>query len=158
MNAISIADKHTEACVRRLAEIQNVGLTEAIKIAAENDLATRFNERVEPEKPKFDSLTEQLEAEIRSTTKEYVRLLARHRGKKRGGSRVYQMLARRGPVETLRRLVQQPTEGLEFLVRIGRLDLAAETLALKPEYESILDEVIIVLARANLASATRSKK
>jgi hypothetical protein len=82
--------------------------------------------------------------------------LAKSRGKTRGGSRVYQMLARHGAVETLRRLVKQPTEGLEFLVKIDRIDLAAETVALK--YEAILDEDIIVLARLNLDIVMRDTR
>jgi hypothetical protein len=72
-------------------------------------------------------------------------------GTKSGGSRVYQMLANHGPVETLRRLVTRPTDGLEFLDRNDAIDLAAELLALDPEFKRIIPEDIRIRARANLA-------
>jgi hypothetical protein len=63
---------------------------------------------------------------------------------------VYQMLRRHGAVGTLERLVTRPTEGLEFLKSIDRLDLSAEKIALDPRFRSILSEDIRRRARDNL--------
>jgi hypothetical protein len=60
------------------------------------------------------------------------------------------MLARHGAVGTLERLVERPTDGLEFLKSVDRLDLSAEKIALNPRYKSILTEDILARARANL--------
>jgi hypothetical protein len=54
-------------------------------------------------------------------------------------------------VGTLERLVDRPTDGLEFLKSIGRLDLSAEEIALNPRYKSLLTEDILARARANLS-------
>ncbi|MFZ0729852.1 MAG: hypothetical protein WAM51_07000, partial [Methylovirgula sp.] len=78
------------------------------------------------------------------------RLLAGRRGVKGVGSRVYQMLRRYGAVGTLERLVARPTQGLEFLKSINRLDLSAERIALDPRFRSILTEDILWRARENL--------
>jgi len=50
------------------------------------------------------------------------------------------MLRRHRAVGTLDRLVAKPTDGLLFLAKIGRLDISAEEIALKPKYESIVSE------------------
>jgi hypothetical protein len=71
-------------------------------------------------------------------TRAYVRLREDTLGGK-SGSRAYQMLSRRGPVETVRRMVEEPTEGLDFLAEHGSLDLAFETIALKREYRELFD-------------------
>jgi len=97
------------------------------------------------------TLERELEKVIRSSRLEYTRLLAKQRGTKSVGSRVYQMIARHGAVGTLSRLVDRPTEGLVFLKNIDRLDLAAETIALDPRYESLIGEDIRTRAQANLA-------
>ena len=100
--------------------------------------------REEPQGGSADktSLERDLETVVRSTTLEYTRLVAKDRGTKGVGSRVYQMLARHGTVGTLERLVDRPTDGLEFLKSIGRLDLSAEEIALNPRYKSLLTEDI----------------
>jgi hypothetical protein len=54
---------------------------------------------------------------------------------RRSRSRVDKMLCRVG---TLEKLVMQPTSGLEFLVKAGRLDLAAETIAVDERFVPIV--------------------
>jgi hypothetical protein len=97
-----------------------------------------------------DLMMDDLEREIRSTTKEYVRLRAAAQGKRTGGSRVYQMLSRYQPVGTIKKLVSGPTDGLTFLCSIKRPELSAEWIALQPRYDSIISDDIRRLARANL--------
>jgi hypothetical protein len=158
MCPIHISDRETDDLVRRLAARRSLGLTEAIKLAVSNELL-KDEVEVMPATPKEPqgvgadkaSLEHELEAEIRSTTLAYTRLVAKQRGTKGVGSRVYQMLARHGAVETLRRLVERPTDGLNFLNSVDRLDLSAEKIALKRKYESIITEDIRARARANLA-------
>jgi hypothetical protein len=43
-------------------------------------------------------------------------------------------------------IVERPTDGLEFLKSVDRLDLSAEKIALNPRYKSILTEDIGVNA------------
>lgn len=157
MFPIHISDRETDGLVRRLAARRSLGLTEAIKLAVSNELL-KDEVEVMPTTPKEPqgggtdkaSLVRDLEAVIRSTTLEYTRLVAKQRGTKGIGSRVYQMLARHGAVETVRRLVERPTDGLEFLKSVDRLDLSAEKIALNPRYKSILTEKILARACANL--------
>ena len=74
--------------------------------------------------------------------------------RKKGGSRVYGMLKRHGPVETLRRLIAGgPSAGLQFLAENDRLDLAADTAAIDPAYESLIPEDLRERANENLAYA-----
>jgi hypothetical protein len=152
VTAIHISDPETDALVRQLAESRSVGLTEAIKVAVKNELARDGITAPRTTSRMTDSaiLLEELEAIIRSTTLDYTRLRAKKMGTKGVGSRVYQMLHRHGPVETLRRLVQRPTEGLKFLKDADRIDLAAETIALDWRFKTIIDEDILSRARANL--------
>jgi hypothetical protein len=79
---------------------------------------------------------------------QYIRLRAAATGKP-SGSRVYQMLVR-NPVGTLNRLTGEPTEGLRFLRQENRLDLAAESIALKADYVSIISRETKARARKNL--------
>jgi hypothetical protein len=149
MPPIHISDAETDELVRRLAARRSLGLTEAIRLAVSNELSKDGPEAMPPpsKEPQGGDVAK-LDEEMRSTTLEYTRLLAKHRGKKGVGSRVYQMLARHGSIDTLGRLVSRPTEGLTFLHSIGRLDLSAEEIALK--YKDIIPEDIRARARANL--------
>jgi len=162
MSPIHISDRDTDELVRRLAARRSLGLTEAIKLAVSNELLKDGVEvmATTPEGPHGvgadkASLERDLEAVIRSTTLEYTRLLAKQRGTKGIGSRVYQMLARHGAVGTLERLVERPTNGLEFLKSVDRLDLSAEEIALNPRYKTILTDNILARARANLCKIER---
>lgn len=154
MAALHITDRETDTLVRRLAASREIGITEAIKLAVTNELAKDgvASEASHPEEgPGGATLEQELEHVLRVTTLEYTRLLAKQRGKKSVGSRVYQMIGRHRAVGTLDRLVDRPTEGLAFLKEIDRLDLAAETIALDPKYKSLISEDIRARARANLA-------
>jgi hypothetical protein len=157
MCPIHISDRDTDDLVRRLAAKRLLSLTEAIKLAVINELLKDEIE-VMPTNPEESqggsadktSLERDLEAVMRSTTLDYTRLVAKQRGTKGVGSRVYQMLARHGAVGTLERLVERPTDGLEFLKSVDRLDLSAEEIALNPRYKNLLTEDILARARANL--------
>jgi len=70
---------------------------------------------------------------------------------KGGGSRIYKMLKNHGPVEAIRRVVSKRSDGLKFLAENEALEIATETAALDPQFESIVPEDIRILARANLA-------
>lgn len=83
------------ARLRRLAARRSLGITEAIKLAVSNELLKDDVEVMPtiaeaPERGGTDrsSLERELEAEIRSTTLEYSRLVAKRRDKKGIGSRV----------------------------------------------------------------------
>jgi hypothetical protein len=159
--AIHISDPETVTLVRRLARTRSIGVTEAVNTAVRNELhrngvTTALEEpNTAPPPDDRDALIAALNADIRSTTLEYTRLKAKDEGKKNVGSRVYQMLSRRGAIETLRRLVNRPvtTEGFAFLDRIGRIDLTAEAVALNPKYASIMPEDIVACAGANLGAS-----
>lgn len=155
MPPIHISDPETDKLVRTLAERRSIGVTEAVKLAVSNELlkdgiSAMPGLRDEPQGADNASLERKLEAILRDTTLVYSRLLSRRRGVKGVGSRVYQMLRRHGAVGTLERLVARPTEGLEFLKSIDRLDLSAEKIALDPRFRSILTEDILSRARDNL--------
>lgn len=160
MPPIHISDRDTDQLVRRLAARRSLGLTESIKLAVSNELLkdelevmpTVFEEH-EHVGDDENALIRDLEAELRSTTLDYTRLLAKHKETKGVGSRVYQMIARHGAVGTLERLVDRPTDGLRFLKSIDKLRLSAEEIALKPKYRSIMDGDIIAKARDNLRAA-----
>jgi hypothetical protein len=157
MSPIHISDLETDELVRRLAARRSLSLTEAIKLAVKNELSKEeTNEVPNPVERQRDgvldnaTLERDLEVEIRSTTLEYIRLRAKNRGTKGVGSRVYQMLARHGAVETLQRLVNHPTEGLEFLKSVDRYALSAEKLVLDQRYRNIIPEDMRTRARENL--------
>lgn len=158
MPPIHISDRDTDQLVRRLAARRSLGLTEAIKLAVSNELlkdelevtpSVSFEEH-EHEGADKNALIRDLEVELRSTTLDYTRLLAKHRRTKGVGSRVYQMIARHGAVGTLERLVNRPTVGLRFLKAVDELRLSAEEIALKTKYSSIISGDIIAKARDNL--------
>jgi antitoxin VapB len=155
MPPIHISDPETDKLVRALAKNRSLGVTEAVKLAVRNELlkdGLSVPAADEPQAAQTEraSLEAKLEAIIRGATLVYARLLARRRGVKGVGSRVYQMLRRYGAVGTLERLVARPTQGLEFLKAINRLDLSAEHIALDPRFRSILSEDIVWRARENL--------
>jgi len=158
MPPIHISDRETDELVRRLAERRSLGLTEAIRLAVSNELskdagAGTTSTAARPQQRIADqaALQRELDALIRSTTLEYTRLLAKQRGTKGVGSRVYQMLARHGAVETLSRLINHPTDGLVFLKSIGKLCLSAEEIVLAPKFNTIITEDMRVRARGNLS-------
>lgn len=155
MPPIHISDPETDKLVRALAKNRSIGVTEAVKLAVSNELLKDGVAAPPAEEPRAGrtdraSLEAKLEVILRDTTLVYARLLAGRRGVKGVGSRVYQMLRRYGAVGTLERLVARPTQGLEFLKSINRLDLSAERIALDPRFRSILTEDILWRARENL--------
>jgi hypothetical protein len=156
MPPIHISDPETDKLVRTLAKNRSLGVTEAVKLAVTNELLKDGVSATSADEPQGGgtdkvSLERKLEAILRDSTLVYSRLLARRRGVKGVGSRVYQMLRRYGAVGTLERLVARPTEGLEFLKSIDRLDLSAEKIALDPQFRVLLSENIIWRARDNLS-------
>lgn len=157
MPAIHIVDPETCNLVRHLAAHRSIGITEAIRVSVEAELAKSGNlpSAATPRtgKSSHRALVTELEAEIRQITLDYTRLRAKAEGKRGIGSRIYQMLARHTAVGALERLVDRPTDGLAFLARIDRLDLAVETIALKPRYRTLFSEETRARARINLASA-----
>jgi hypothetical protein len=153
---VNIIDPETEARVRALAKSRSGSLTEAVSFAVTEALTKAGVPLPEllPAKTKLKgdaALEHELDRRIRSDTLKYTRLRNEVLGTKGGGSRIYQMLRRHGPVETLRRLVMRPTDGLKFLVENDAIDISAEKLALEPRFASILPEDIRIRARANLA-------
>ena len=156
MPPIHISDPETDKLVRELAKNRSLGVTEAVKLAVTNELLKDGIAAIPAPAEGLQatdkrSLERQLEALLRDATLVYARLLARQRGVRGVGSRVYQMLKRYGPVGTLERLVARPTEGLEFLKSIDRLDLSAERIALDPRFRVLLSENIVWRARDNLS-------
>ena len=154
MAPIHISDRETDQLIRKLAERRSLSLTETIKMAVQNELLK--DAEMSGVSPTDRTLLSQpgeteLEAVLRSATLQYTRLVAKRRGTKGVGSRVYQMIARHGALGTLDRLVNRPTDGLEFLKSENRLELSAEKIALDDRFEKIVPNDIRVRARANLA-------
>jgi hypothetical protein len=153
MLPIHISDPETVVLVERLAQTLGSNKTAAIKLGMREALESRGRPTsVEMPKPR-GGLKAELHARLHRETVEYVRLREQVSGKK-SGSRVYVMLNRHGPVETLRRLIMGgPSEGLRFLAEQDRLDLAAENTALDPAYESLIPGDLRERALENLAYA-----
>jgi hypothetical protein len=122
----------------RLSQTLGCTKTAAIKLGVREALEKRSQPTiVETPKPR-GGVKAELHARLHRETVEYVRLREQVTGK-RSGSRVYGMLNRHGPIETLRRLIMGgPSEGLRFLAERDRLELAAENAALDPAYESLI--------------------
>jgi hypothetical protein len=158
MKAIHITDPETTSLTRLLADKLNISITDAVKQAVKSELIQHGLEPAPDPTPKDEALNAAIERDLREMTLEYTRFRAKQEGKKRGGSRVYQMLSRHGALEVLRRLVSQPTDGLRFVVRHGRRDLAFENIVLKPEYASIISDEIKAGARRNLEDAGQQEK
>ncbi|MFZ1104923.1 MAG: type II toxin-antitoxin system VapB family antitoxin [Hyphomicrobiaceae bacterium] len=150
MPAIHISDVETIELVERLAETLGCTKTAAINRGMREALESRSQSTtVEMPKPR-GGLKAQLHARLHHETVKYVRLREEISGKK-SGSRVYGMLNRHGPVETVRRLVMGgPSEGLRFLAEHDRLELAAENAAIDPAYESLIQEDVRQRALQNL--------
>ena len=150
MTAIHIADLETIALVEMLAETLGSNKTAAIRLATSEALERR-GQSITVEMPQYQGgLTDTLMARLRRETVEYVRLREQATSRK-SGSRIYGMLRRHGPVDTLRRLIMAgPTEGLRFLIEQDRLDLAAENAAIDPAYESLIPADVRERARENL--------
>ena len=78
------------------------------------------------------------------------------------------MLSDNSRVGTLEKLVMQPTSGLEFLVKAGRLDLAAETIAVDERFVPIvplrraitirLPEPLVIVVRIAASARHSSSK
>ncbi len=151
--AIHIADPETTALVRRLAGARSISQTMAIRDAVIAALkALGLSTDIEQQKgPR--GLKARLAERLRRETKDYVRLRETVLGQK-SGSRMYSMLRRHDPVEVLRRLMASgPSDGLKFLAEHDRLEIATETAALDPEFQSIIPADVRAGARANLAFA-----
>jgi hypothetical protein len=158
--SILITDDHTVGLVERLVSV--VGFpskTAAVNAAARAMLLSRGIDVDRENAPKTTAeaaLIERLGAELKDVTRTYVRLLEKATGKP-SGSRMYQMLKRRGPVDTVRRIVAQPSAGLDFLAKCDppRLDLAFETIALKHDYRTLFEDQTLRQAELNLHEARR---
>ena len=160
MAPVYISDPDTERLVRTLAARLKLGLTEAIRMAVLSELEKEGEVLEAPSAKRIEvadtgDLERMLDKEIRDTTLDYARLRAKQRGTKGLGSPVYQMLARRGAIGTLERLVERPTDGLQLLASVDRIDLAAETIALKPIYAPIIPETLRRRAEDNLRKIGR---
>ncbi len=150
--AIHIADPETTALVRRLAGARSISQTMAIRDAVIAALkALGLSTDIEQQKgPR--GLKARLAERLRRETKDYVRLRETVLGQK-SGSRMYSMLRRHDPVEVLRRLMASgPSDGLKFLAEHDRLEIATETAALDPEFQSIIPADVRAGARANRIS------
>jgi len=93
----------------------------------------------------------ELERVLRAVTLDYQRLRAQHQNKRSVGSRVYKMIADNGVVGTLEKLIERPTEGLEFLAREEKLHLAAETIVLDKRFSLVISDEMRSKASRNLA-------
>jgi hypothetical protein len=103
-------------------------------------------------------LMQEVERVLRAATLNYQREQAKRQGKKTVGSRVYKMIADNGVMGTLRKLVERPTEGLKFLIRIEREDLAAENIVLDPRFSSVMPDDLKKRAKQNLRVAHATAK
>lgn len=104
----------------------------------------------EPEASEACQLAE-LETVLRVITLRYQRLRAQHQHKRSVGSRVYKMIADNGVVGTLEKLIERPTEGLEFLAREEKLEFAAETIVLDKRFSLVISDEMRSKAARNLA-------
>jgi hypothetical protein len=150
MMAIHISDPETIALVERLAETLGSNKTAAINRGMREALESRCQSTT-VEGPKLrGGLKAELDARLRRETKDYVRLREAVSGSK-SGSRIYVMLNRHGPVETVKRLMMGgPSEGLRFLAEHDRIDLAVENFVLDPAYENLFPAEVKVRAQENL--------
>jgi hypothetical protein len=150
MPAFHVSDPETDQLVRQLAARRGLGITEAINLAVRNELAKDGSAEAPPAPRAETDLLAALDREIRAKILDYSRLLAKHRGTRSVGSQVYRMLHRHGPVETLRRLVAKPTDGLIFLRDQDRLELSAEHIALDLRFRSVIPLEVRAQAEKNL--------
>src|SRR5262249_34533277 len=150
MNAIHISDPETIALIERLAETLGTNKTVAINRGVREALHKR-GRSVELEHPKLRGGPKaELDARLRREMKKYERLREEKPGK-RSGSRIYWMLNRHGPVETVKRLMTGgPSEGLRFLAERKRIDLAVENCVLDTAFEALFPEEVKERARENL--------
>lgn len=149
---VYIADPETSDLVARLAQERGLNKTEAVRLAVMNELMNAgIDVEAEklPQNAKDHALVERLDAELRRVTGNYVKLRERITSKP-SGSRIYQMLARHGAVEVVRRMVEKRTDALSFVMEHGYPELAFESVALNPEFGSIIDEKTKRIARENL--------
>lgn len=157
MPPLVIADFETIENVDRLCEVVPFpNKTAAVNAAVKAMLLSRGVD-VDAERrpsPQDAALVARLEGALRQATRDYVKLMEMETGKP-SGSRIYQMLARRGAVDTVVRVVASPSEGLDFLADLEppRLDLAFETIALSPEFRGLFSEAVLKQCEDNLAKA-----
>jgi len=158
MMAIHISDPDTVVLVERLADTLKCNKTAAVARATREALE-RLGAPTIVERPKpRGGIKAELDARLRRETKEYVRLREAAIGK-RSGTRIYAMLNRRGPVETVKRLIMGgPSEGLRFLAEQDHLELAAEHSVLDPAYDDLFTDDVKERARQNLAYAQEIAK
>ena len=149
--AIYISDPEAVADVDRLAKLLGLDKTATIRTLAREKLAI-LGQPFTDEKPKpRDGDLADLEERCRRDTRDYLRLRREKTGKK-GGTRVYLMLKRHGPVEAYVRLVMNgPGEGLRFLAEQNRLDLSAEQAVL--DYPKLFPAEVRKRAEENIAWA-----
>lgn len=145
MNVL-IADEETERRIRMLAEAKGTTLTNAVNDAVRAKL---IEMGLEAHDVKEGAAQVVLSVEMRNMTRDYVKFLEKINGKP-SGSRVYQMLARHGAAETLRRIIAKPTSGFDFLVANDGVELAFENLAVDPRFESIVDPETRRIAKERL--------
>ena len=153
--AIHITDPETVALVRRLAKALPAGITSAIRHAVLADLEV-LGESTEIEAPKPRGLKAQFMARVYQDLLEYGRL-CRAAGKRPDG-RVFAMLNRykNDPAEFVRRLFRGSRNGLLFLYKCDRKEIAMETTVLDPVFASLFSKEIKAQARENLAWAEAS--
>ena len=107
--AFLISEPETEAMVRQYAQQHGLGLTEAVNSVFRAAGASSNMEGA------------LLDRAVRDDLRVYLDALARKTGKRRGGSRVYAMLNRWGPVEAVRRCIfKHNPSGLEQCAVPGR--------------------------------------
>jgi len=152
MTAIHIADTETEAVTKRLAEVLNTTVTLAVRDAVTKMLKDVAGE--EPPQPKGGWKATFL-ARLYKEAQDYVQLRREKLGH-RTGSAMFRMIARwrDNPVELARRLVMHgPTEGLRFLAKQERLELAAEQAII--DFAEHMPKDVVAAARANLDWAAK---
>jgi hypothetical protein len=156
MPPLHINDQNTISLVERLVAETGQTRTAVVLAALDHYADEKFPhlkqapDHSEPLATKAAQLAE-LERVLRATTLDYQRLRARHENKRSVGSRVYKMIADNGVVGTLAKLIERPTEGLEFLAAEERLDLAAETIVLDMRFSLVISDAMRAKAARNVA-------
>jgi len=157
MPPLHINDQTVIGLVDRLVEATGQTRTALVLAALDHFVADKFpqlKQEPAPAEPATEAeLHAELERSLRATTLDYQRLKARQANKRMVGSRIYKMIADNGVIGTLAKLVERPTEGLEFLMEIGRLDLAAEELVLNQRFRRIIPDDLRNKAERNIRMA-----
>ena len=154
--ALPINDQNTISLVERLVAETGQTRTALVLAALDHYADAKFphlKQAPDHSEPLATKKAQEAELErvLRATTLDYQRLQAQHQNKRSVGSRVYKMIADNGVVGTLEKLIERPTEGLEFLKREDRLDLAAETIVLNMTFSLVISDEMRAKAARNLA-------